>query len=406
MIKKLKTKFTVLAVGSLFVLLTVVVAGMNIINYNSVIEEADATLSVLSKFNNDFPKAYTDFEKKLPPDMSPEVPYESRFFTVTVDSKGKIVDTEMSRIASISQNTAEEYAEKVITKERNKGFIYKFRYSVVEEYGASRIIFLDCGRKLDSFNTFLTSSITISIAALIASFIIIFVLSGKIIKPISENYEKQKRFITDAGHEIKTPLTVISANVDILEMEFGKNESLCDISDQTKRLRNLTDELILLSRTEEYENSMIKIDFPISDVVSEAIHPFLAPAALQNKKIKCDIAPMLTFFGNDKSINRLVCILLDNAVKYSPEGSTISTSLTHHGRNLLLTVTNPTETEIKPEQLNHVFDRFYRTDSSRNSETGGHGIGLSVAKSIVISHGGKIQAFSDTPYTFRITVQL
>ncbi|MGN1082748.1 MAG: sensor histidine kinase, partial [Candidatus Avispirillum sp.] len=223
---------------------------------------------------------------------------------------------------------------------------------------------------------------------------------------IAESYEKQKRFITDAGHEIKTPLTVIAANADILEMEQGENECLADIKQQTERLRGLTEDLVTLARMEEAGEGLPKIEFPLSEVVSETVRPFGAIARQQNKELTCDICPMITLKGNDKVIRRLISVLTDNALKYSPEGSTVRISLEKQNRTARLTVFNETENEIKNGDIAHVFDRFWRADGSRNSETGGHGIGLSIAKNAVSAHNGKINASTRDGHSFQIEVLL
>lgn len=336
--------------------------------------------------------------------MSPETPYESRYFTVVIDGNGNVETADVSKIAAVDRETAIDYAKTVITNPKENGFFGDYRYIIRSETDTYHISFLDCGRKLNSFKSFLYTSSGVALGGLVAIFIAVFILSGKIIKPIAESYEKQKQFITDAGHEIKTPLTIISANADILEMEFGEdNESLQDIRQQTKRLRSLTDNLVMLSRMEESRQNMVKVGFQISDVVSETAQQFGHLANNQGKEFVCNIQPMLSFYGNDKSIVQLTSLILDNAFKYSPTGGTIALSLAKQNRNLYLSCFNTTETEINPEQLMHVFDRFYRTDSSRNSETGGHGIGLSVAKAIVSAHGGKITACTKDGHSFEIT---
>ncbi len=407
MIRKLKFKFVTLAMAALIVLMVVIVAAMNIINYHSVVEESDMILSVLSENRGEFPHFGNEHGgNRLPPNMSPETPYESRYFTVVTDEYGNVLNTNMTQIASIDSTTAIEYAQKVLTKRNETGFIDNFRYTVNQDFNGYRISFLDCGRRLDAFKTFLYTSIGVALAGLMVIFIAVFILSGKIIKPIAESYDKQKRFITDAGHEIKTPLTIINANVDILEMELGENnESLQDIHQQTKRLRSLTDDLVMLARMEEAEQNLVKVGFPISDVVAETAVPFQHLAISQGKEFVMNIQPMLSFYGNDRAINQLTSLLLDNALKYSPTGGTIALTLARQNKTLYLSCFNTTETEIKPEHLKCVFDRFYRTDSSRNSETGGHGIGLSVAKAIVSAHGGKIYAWTKDGYSFQITAE-
>ncbi len=405
MIQRLKRKFILLSMTALLVLLAVIVAGMNIINYNSVIEEADSILSVLSQNRGIFP----DFEPnaigrpndKLPPHLSPETPYESRYFSVSYNKMGDIVNVDVSKISAIDRENAVELADKVNGKQ---GFSGEYRYIVTDDIVGTRITFLSCGRKLEAFNKFLISSIIMAGFGYAVVFGIIFILSGRIIKPIAESYEKQKRFITDAGHEIKTPLTIISANADILEMEFGApNESLLDIKEQTKRLKTLTEDLVMLSRMEEAEGGLSKIEFPISEVVAECAGSFKNLAAQENKEFICNIEPMLTLGGNDKAIRQLVSILLDNALKYSNNGGTVALTLARQNHAVMLSVYNTVDSEINPEQLKYVFDRFYRTDSSRNSETGGHGIGLSIAKAITTSHDGKIKATTNDGKSFIIT---
>lgn len=404
MIRKLKRKFVLLSMTSLLVLLVVIVAGMNLLNYRSVVEEADAILSVLSQNKGMFPDPDNRPDRKFPPRFSPETPYESRFFSVFYDGAGQAVNADVRKIASVSQEDAVSLADGVLEKGRLTGFAGSYRYMVDSTPGGTRVTFLDCGRRLDAFRQFLISSAFMSALGFGAVFTVILILSGRIIRPIAEAYEKQKRFITDAGHEIKTPLTIINANVDILELELGgENESLADIKGQTQRLKSLTEDLVMLSRMEEAEDKLLKIEFPVSDVVLEAAGEFRALAESENKEFICEIEPMLTLNGNDKSIRQLVSIFLDNALKYSPEGSKIKLTLAKQGRTIRLSVSNDTNFDLDSEQLEHVFDRFYRTDSSRNSETGGHGIGLSVAKAIVTAHGGKIAAAVESEKNFVVS---
>ncbi len=407
MIRKSRLKFILLAMTTLTILMVIVVSVMNIVNYHIVVEGADAILSLLSSNKGVFPQRGNEFYDRLPADMSPETPFEARYFTVFMDNTGSIVKADINQIISVDRSTAITFANEVTQKEKTKGFVQDYRYIVNQDADSLRISFLDCGRKLDAYRSFLYTSCTVALVGLIIMFFIIFVLSGKIIKPVLEAHEKQKQFITDAGHEIKTPLTIINANIDILEMDLDeRNESLTDIKQQTKRLRSLTDNLILLSRMEESEQRMTKIEFPISEVVYETVAPFAHLAVKQGKEFISDIEPMLSFNGNSDAINNLVCLLLDNALKYSPTGGTIAFTLRRQGRGIQISAFNTTENEVKQSQLKYIFDRFYRTDNSRNSEAGGHGIGLSVAKVIVTAHGGKINAWTNDGHSFQINATL
>ncbi|MBE6631698.1 MAG: HAMP domain-containing histidine kinase [Ruminococcaceae bacterium] len=406
MIEKLKGKLIVLSMASLFILLIIIVCGMNLINYRSVTAEADEILELLSANKGIFPEFKEGNGGKLPHGMSPEMPYESRYFTVFFDKENNIDLVDVRRIASVDRELAENYAEDIIVLGKHKGYIDRFRYFLNEEINGSRLTFLDCGRRLDSFRTFLISSCLMAFVGFLTVFAVVFVFSGKIVRPMAENYEKQKRFITDAGHEIKTPLTIIKANVDILEMENGKNECLDDIRKQTERLTGLTGDLIMLTRMEEKGDTANMIELPLSDIVSECAAAFRAPAIAGEKTLKTDIEPMLTLKGNDSSLRKLLSVLLENALKYSHEGSEISLKLIKQSKNALLSVSNVTKIPLNSKDTDRIFDRFYRVDTSRNSDMGGYGIGLSVAKAIALAHGGKIWVDFQNKNIFKIFVQL
>lgn len=396
MIKKLRLKFVALSMAALFALLAGIIAGMNVINYNAVVSEADGTLSLLARNGGVFP----DFEGGggkggLPPHMSPEAPYEARYFSVLLNEDGEVLQTDTGRIKAVDSEAAAAYANLVASRGEERGFVAHYRFLRTAEGTGARITFLDCGRQLDSFRTFLFASAGMGLAGYLLFFFVILFFSGKIIRPVAESYEKQKRFITDAGHEIKTPLTVIKADADVLEMDYGENEWLRDIQKQAVRLTALTNDLVSLSRMEEAKDALQRIEFPFSDVVEEAASSFQALAQTRGRPFRVNIQPMLSLTGDEKAIHQLVGILLDNALKYSPKNSAVSLTLERQGKNARLSVCNGTESLIPRERLPLLFERFYRMDPSRNSQTGGHGIGLSLAKAIVEAHGGRIQARSD-----------
>lgn len=402
MIRRIKSKFIILSMIALFVLLSVIVTSMNVINYNTVITSADKTLSLLSKNRGTFPDSY---EKNKPKHMSAEAPYESRYFSVLLNKNNEVIQTDTSRIKAVDTQKAVKYAISTVKTNRDTGFIGKYRFLRCSENDSTRIIFLDCGRKLESFQNFLITSICMAFGGYIAFFFVILFFAGKITKPVTESYEKQKQFITDAGHEIKTPLAIIQADVDVLELDLGSNEWLDDIQKQAERLAMLTNDLVCLSRMEESNSSMQMIEFPFSDVVSETASSFSALAQMQNKVLQCNIQPMVSFVGNEKSIRQLVNILMDNALKYSPHNSTVSITVQKQGKRVRLSVSNMTEQPIPKDKIHMIFERFYRIDSSRSTQTGGYGIGLSVARAIVTAHGGKINAATREDDTLEITAQ-
>ena len=410
MINRLKRKFLIIGTVFMFILMTVLVLIMNIVNYYNVAADADSVLDMLSQpelpflDDNEPRERPDDIKDFIPRGMSPEVPYESRFFVVNVSSDGE-VQSDLSRIVSVDEDSANEYINKALSSKKSRGFIGSFRYSKTTDDHGTRIVFLDCGRKLDSFRSFLWISVFVGLGGCVVVFIAFVLTAGRIVSPIAESYEKQKRFISDAGHEIKTPLTIINANVDLLETE-GEKEELTDIRQQTERLTKLTNNLVLLSKMEESEHTLQKIQFPLSDLVIETACSFRAPAAARGLELGVRVTPDLTATGSPDAIRQMVTVLMDNAVKYSPDGKTVSLELTAHRKTAALTVCNSVEGKIDGNELSRVFDRFYRTDKSRNSGTGGHGIGLSIAKAIVDAHGGAISATTKTGSDFTVNVTL
>lgn len=403
MIKKLRIKLIATSMVSLFLVLFVIGGIVGIINHKKIVKDADRILEILEENDGTFPRMEPREKTDDPHGMSAEIPYESRYFSVLYDANGTIILTDTSKIASVDTETAVNYASEVWNKGTEKGFLDDYRYWKCSSDDGVRIIFLDCRRQLNSFHNFLLTTIAVSGVGLLSVFILMLGLSARIVKPFSDNYEKQKRFITDAGHELKTPLTIIDADAEILEMDFGENEWLQDIQAQTSRLADLTNALVMLSRMEEGVSRDTKIEFPLSDIVEEVCHTFQAPAKVQQINLDSKIEPLISMNGDEKAIRGLITILLDNAVKYTNENGTLSLALEKKKNRIYLSVSNTTEF-ISKEQISHLFDRFYRTDASRNSQTGGYGLGLSIAAATVESHHGKISAETKDEKSLKITV--
>ena len=391
MIKKLRFKFIAVSMLSLTFVLVVILGSIHWMSYRKTIGEADDILSVLAVNHGMFPQMDTAPRKEMPQDISPkdgtlrkhnfsaETPYESRFFSVLIGDEEKVLSVDIGKIAAVDQTTAEAYAVDVWKSGKSKGFCDSYRFTLSKEPSGTRVIFLDCGRSLSTFHTMLLSSFFISLLGLSAVLLLLILFSGRISKPVAESYEKQKRFITDAG---------------LLEMEFGESEWLTDLRRQTNRLTNLTNDLIYLSRMDEEKPRLQMIEFPLSDMMEEITQSFQSLIKSQNKQLIVEISPMISFTGDEKAIRQLLSILLDNAIKYSPEEGTICVKLEKENHAVKLLVSNTTIQPIEIGSLKHLFDRFYRLDGSRSSSTGGYGLGLAIAHSIVTAHRGKIWAES------------
>ncbi len=388
MFRKLRLKFIMIAMGSVFSVIFLIVCAINIANRIRMTQEADNLVQTLVEGNG-------EFLGRPPFGQNPELPFRTRYFTVEFNAQGEIIFVNTEKIAAVQQEQAISYATELYRKEKTSGYYGNYRFAAGQMlFGGTRYVFVDCSQELSSFFNVLWISIGVASGGLLLIFCLIFLLSGKIMKPVAESYEKQKRFITDASHDIKTPLTIIGADADVLEMQNGKNEWTEDIKHEVARLTSLTEKLILLAKMDEGGQAPKMTDFSLSDAVEETANSFSSIALAQGNQFTLKIQPNLSYCGNEDLIRRLVGILVENALKYSDEGGDISVSLTENAGKRQLVVKNQSKefSEKNPERL---FDRFYRGDASRNSEKAGHGIGLSLARSIVTAHRGKITVKKD-----------
>ncbi len=383
MFAKVRKKFILVAVSSVFLVLLLILGTVNAINYINIVGNSDQVISVLKENNGEFGSIHG---QTLPPEM----PFSTRYFTVTLSETGEVLAFNLNKIVSVSSEEAIAYARELLAKSKQSGFYGNFRYGTLEvQTGVRMYIFVDCLVELENFSDFLVSSIVIGLAGLAVVFVLIFIFSGRIMRPVAESYRKQKQFITDAGHEIKTPLTIIGANAEVIEMQTGESEWTKGIKDQISRLTSLTEKLIFLAKMEE-QTDIPMFEFSLSDVLTESVQVFSAVAAAQNIELQRDIQKGVSYNGNEEMIRRMITLLADNAIKYT-DGKTVSFSLRTEGNKKIVEVRNEAS-YLADGNLSHLFERFARGDSSRNSGTGGHGIGLSVALAITAAHGGKIRA--------------
>lgn len=389
MIKGLRKKFVVVAMCSVLAVLAVVICVINVVNYVNVVKNADDVIYMLQEGGGKFG---LNGALSVGKPFSPETPYETRFFTVVVDADGNAVFVNDDFIAAISAQEAADMAEELFQKGKKDGFYGSYRYGAAAFGTGTMYIFVDCNKELTSFYNFLWTSIAVGAASLAVVLVLVLYFSDKVMRPVAESYSKQKRFITDASHEIKTPLTIISADADVLE-QSGANEWTADIKRQVSRLSDLTSELVFLARMEEADNRINKTDFCISEAIGEAARPFNAVAQAREMELKTDFKSNLTYNGDETMIRQLASLLIDNAIKYS-DGTVVEAALYGSGNKLTFTVKNRAS-YMRGDKLDDLFGRFYRRDASRNSETGGFGIGLSVAQSIVAAHKGRISARMD-----------
>ncbi len=393
MIRKLRTRLVVVCMLSLLLVIAVILGVVLATSYQGVVSDADRVLALLAENEGEFPVLKEDFDWEAlgPRRQSQELGYEIRYFSVLLDETGAVVETDTGQIAAVDEETAVDYAVQILAQDTQAGFLKDYRYLISQEGTDTRVIFLDCGASMVAFRSTLFTSLWVAAVGLAAVLFLILLFSRRLVRPLILGYEKQKRFITDAGHEIKTPIAIIQADSEVLALESGENEWIQDIQHQIRRLSSLTNDLIYLSRMEEDQGRGKFLPLSLSQVVTETAQAFETMAKSQNKSFTIDVQPGLAMEGEEKALGQLVSVLLDNALKYAPEGGEIALALARQGKYFRLTVEN-TAQGITKELLENLFDRFYRGDVSRDSSQGGYGIGLSIARAVVQAHRGKISA--------------
>ncbi|MBR7116133.1 MAG: HAMP domain-containing histidine kinase [Clostridia bacterium] len=332
--------------------------------------------------------------------ITPETPFSTRHFSVWLNSDGTVERVNTESIYLISDENAIEYAKGALKSGNERGWADSYRYKILRTENGCCAVFID-----GSLHTAtLTQSLTIMGAVLLASaalvLILIILLSKRVVEPIAAAYDKQRQFITDANHELKTPLTLILANLDILEADTGKNEWIDDIRDEGERMSKLVNELVALSRLDENTGNTSDTELLLSEIVCDTVSEFQSSAASRGLTLTSEIRQGIKYTSDEALMRRLLSVLLDNALKYCDEGGTISVSLEEkHG--VVLRVEN-SFSDVECIELGKLFDRFYRSDKSR-STSGGFGIGLSIAKAIVERHRGEISAYksADSVICFR-----
>ncbi|HHY25373.1 MAG TPA: HAMP domain-containing histidine kinase [Desulfitobacterium dehalogenans] len=393
MVKNLQKRFIAIAMLSIVLVMTVVLGSLNIVNVWHTTQNADNLLATLAENEGRFPP----LGRGEPPRrelrggfwMTEETPYETRYFLIRMNTHQSIAEIDTSHIAGVSSTEAMEYPQKLLSGKSVKGYLGQYRYLVAEKSYGKLLIFMDCSRQLNTSRDFLWNSLGIALISLLIVFILVSALSRRAIQPVIENMERQKQFITDAGHEIKTPLAIIAANSEVLELTGGKNEWTRSIQHQVKRLDELVKNLLTLAKMDEGKVELIFEELSFSDLVGETAGGFAALGEKKGLDFVLDIQPGLQVKGEEGSLRYLITILVDNAVKYATEHGQLKVSLKKRGKATVLEVYNTCDS-LPEGDLNRLFDRFARGETSRSRESGGYGIGLSVAQAIVTAHHGKI----------------
>ncbi|MBZ2061397.1 sensor histidine kinase [Streptococcus sanguinis] len=396
MFRKLKIRFILLASAAIVCILLTMIAVLNSVRFLQTNGEIQAVLNILSANNGDFPSVEETAESLQNDRITIDTIYQYRYFSVVYNEDKTLYSSNLDHLSNLSKEQALSYANKVIKDSRSSG-VFKvgsqfYSYQITQDSKTKRylLVVLDSTNYLESRNDFFWLSIQLCFYSFIFFVLVVSGFSNFAIRPYIKNYENQKRFITNAGHELKTPLAIISANTELQELMTGENEWTESTKDQVKRLSNLINQMVVLARLEEQPDVTL-VDVNFSEVVKKVAGNFKSVIEKAGKKYEIKLQEDIHVKATEDELYELVSILIDNACKYCDEDGQIFVTLTKakRGKRARLTVAN-SYADGKNVDYSRFFDRFYREDESHNQKQPGYGIGLSMAESLVRIFKGRI----------------
>ena len=409
MTKTLQKKFVVTAMAAITVLLLLLLGVINVVNSVLVSGKIQRTLEIIWQSEGG--------EGLLPPpDPAPRGPGEgpknahdtvlsSNYFLVHYDQEGAVAKVDVSRTSAVTEEVAQELAAQACAGEREGGRLSRFRYLRREApQGGVTLVFLDISEEVFSYIRVLLLSVAAGLGCWGLMLVVVILLSRQAIRPLAENIERQKQFVTNAGHEIKTPLAIIQSNTEAMELYLGESKWSRNIKEQTRRLSGLMQNLLTLARMDQGAAPVQKTTLSLSGLAEKALEPFLQPMEAQGIALERDIQPGVTLTGDPAQLEQLLSLLLDNAVKYTGPGGRICLSVKQEGKRARLCLENtcPQLPTVPAEKL---FDRFYRGDAARTQKEGGYGIGLAAARSLAQANQGSLHAQYLPPQAIQFVAQ-
>lgn len=403
MFKSLRRKFVATSVASVAVVIILMASTLNFINYYKMGQRVDDSLYEASK-SSALVTIFSDGEEDMivTKNTASKTPNNNGFSIAKIDENKNVIRSYRDDVLIKGKDDLQKLVTEAVNESSTSGYVGTYRYLKVNNDAGNLVLLLNTQRDLDSFHAFMRNSIIVSSIVILSVFILLVLISKKVIAPIQQSYQKQKQFITDASHELKTPLAIIRSNTDVLELENGDSKWTKNIQNQVDRLTNLVNSLVVFSRMEEKDTAE-KVKFNLSESLHARIDDFEELASFQKKHITADIDNNIYYRGEQQAIVQLMDILLENAIKYATKETNINVTLKKNKKYAMMKISN--QANVKKGDLRKVFDRFYRLDESRNSTVKGYGIGLSMAKLIAEKHKEVIKAYAPEDGIFKIEVR-
>ena len=424
MIKRLRRRMTLLVIAVLILVSAGIVLAIHLSGEHNITAQAESTLAVLAEGGTagrgDMPPVQdSDENRNGKPDRvrrgdrgtMPDIRNVrdaaglGNSYEITLNADGSVASWTSERADLYSDAQIESMAAQILAEGRESGRIGTQFYRKAGSGEQEKLYVLDARLDFLSASSALRSAAVITAAACVLLSLLAALLIRRMVKPVEEAFARQKQFVSDASHELKTPLAVISANAEVLEQEMGENEHLGYIRSEVRRTDSLVQNLLTLARMDRNETKTEMHSFDLSRALLDVTLPFESTVYEAGKTLETDIPDGIGCTGNPEMIQQLAVILLSNALKYSDEGGTIRISLSARGKQRDIRVFN-TGKPIAPEDQEKIFDRFWRADAAHGRETDGHGLGLAIARSITDAHHGKIAVDSAEGEGTTFTVSL
>lgn len=378
MIRKLQIQITAILMVILSSVTIGILVAVNIVNYNASQQEAFHYLNEVASSG----------EMLIASEENSSL-FSYRFFRVFIDMYGNAFKSVSENNAMYTDEQLAALATKVLIRGKNSGAIDHMLYTVKDESYGKLIVFMDNRITEANIRAVGLYSLIFGSMGLFLLFCMVLFLAKWLTKPVEEAFHKQKIFVSDVSHELKTPLAVITANADTLESEIGESKWLGYIKNEAYKMSGLVNNMLTLTRMETTENKLSFQRFDLTETVRGAVMPFESIAYEKQVDLSVSLQESVFLSGNQEQLGRVAAILTDNAVKYTEPGGKISVLLQQNRGKIILQVSN-TGPEIPYADRKKIFDRFYRVDKARSRENGSYGLGLSIAKTIVSAHHGTI----------------